>query len=139
MPSKSKTQQRLFGMAAAYKSGDLETEDLPEDLIDKIKNIADNMSKEEIDKFAKTKHKNIPEKKFVPNFDEFINEKQQEVVNLNSLNKKEHEYVMGILKKSKKRGLYDIMDIIMNSDTPSGINKIELIAKMEKSPRSKPI
>jgi hypothetical protein len=55
--SKSKSQQRLFGMALAYKRGDLPNAS------EKIKKIANSMSMEELEKFASTKHKGLPDRK----------------------------------------------------------------------------
>lgn len=56
MPAKSKAQQRFFGMVDAYKKGEL---DHPSKA---IKDAAKSMTRKEIKKFAKTKHKGLPEK-----------------------------------------------------------------------------
>lgn len=56
MPAKSKAQQRLFGMVHAYQKGELENPS------EEIKNIADHISYKDAKKFAKTKHKKLPEK-----------------------------------------------------------------------------
>jgi hypothetical protein len=53
----SKSQQRLMGMALAYKRGEMP--DAPE----AIKKIADGMSLKDLEDFAKTKHKGLPDKK----------------------------------------------------------------------------
>ena len=62
MPSKSKSQQRLFGMVHAYQKGDLDTDKLPKSLAKKIKDIATGkggtrkpISKKSAKDFAKTK------------------------------------------------------------------------------------
>lgn len=56
--SVSKKQQKLMGLAYAYKQGDI-----PEGKVSKtVKNIADNMSMKELKKFASTKHDKLPEK-----------------------------------------------------------------------------
>lgn len=57
MPSRSKSQQRLFGMVHAYQKGKLKN--APEE----VKNIARSISDEDAEHFAKTKHKGLPEKK----------------------------------------------------------------------------
>jgi hypothetical protein len=57
MPARSKSQQRLFGMVHAYQKGKLK--DAPES----IKEIARSISDEDAEHFAKTKHKELPEKK----------------------------------------------------------------------------
>ena len=56
MPSKSKSQQRFFGMVDAYKKGELKNPGK------KIKKAADSMSASDVKDFAKTKHNNLPEK-----------------------------------------------------------------------------
>lgn len=56
MPSTSKTQQRLFGWALACKRG--ESTHCPVN----VKKLADSMSDEELEKYASTSHKDLPEK-----------------------------------------------------------------------------
>ena len=56
--SKSKAQQRLFALAKSVKQGDTPRSEVSKDVLD----IADKVSGKEIDKFASTKHKGIPEK-----------------------------------------------------------------------------
>jgi hypothetical protein len=58
--SKSETQQRLFGMVYAYKQGELDLDDLDDDLAEKIKSIADDISMEDAKDFAETDHEDIP-------------------------------------------------------------------------------
>lgn len=62
MPSKSKSQQRLFGMVHAMKTGKLDTSDMPEELADKVRTIAKTVSKKSAKDFAKTKTKGKPER-----------------------------------------------------------------------------
>ena len=58
MPAKSKSQQRLFGMALAVRRGELKKSEVD----DSVLGIAmSEMSDEEIEKFAKTKHKSLKE------------------------------------------------------------------------------
>lgn len=74
MPSKSKSQQRLMGSSYAYLKG--ETKDVPKN----IKNVAMSFmkkgkkGKKSLRDFAKTKHKNLPEKldEKILKFSEFI-------------------------------------------------------------------
>ena len=69
MPAKSKSQQKLFGMALA-----LEREKMPKKKASKkVKAISKGMSEEEIKNFAKTKHKTVMEN-HVLSFGQFINE-----------------------------------------------------------------
>jgi hypothetical protein len=56
MPSKSKAQQRFFGMVDAYKKGEMKNPS------NKIKKAAKNMSMDDVKDFAETKHKGLPEK-----------------------------------------------------------------------------
>jgi hypothetical protein len=56
MPSKSKAQQRLFGMALAAKRGKGE-------MTGKVKELADSMSEKQLHDYASTKSKDLPEKK----------------------------------------------------------------------------
>ncbi len=54
----SKQQQKLMGLALAYKKGDV-----PEDKVsDTVKDLAKSMSTDELEKFAGTKHKGLPQK-----------------------------------------------------------------------------
>ena len=59
MPATSKAQQRLFGLVKAVKAGKVKTSTVSPE----VKKIAKDMSTKEIDKFAGTKHKDLPEKK----------------------------------------------------------------------------
>ena len=56
MPSKSKAQQRFFGMVDAYKKGEMKNAS------SKIKKAARGMSMDDVKDFAETKHKGLPEK-----------------------------------------------------------------------------
>ena len=76
MPSRSKTQQRLMGQALAYKRGEIKTKDMDPKYADEIKSVAKSMSEKQLRDFAKTKHKNLPEKvqERIKSFENFINE-----------------------------------------------------------------
>jgi len=54
--AKSKSQQQLMGMAYAYKKGELDGE-----ASDTIKKIAAGMSEKDLEDFASTKHKGLPD------------------------------------------------------------------------------
>jgi phage-related tail protein len=62
MPARSKTQQRLMGQAYAYKTGEIKAKDLNPEYADEIKKLAKSMTEKQLEDFAKTKHKNLPEK-----------------------------------------------------------------------------
>lgn len=58
MPAKSKSQQRLFGMAHAVRKGELKRSEVSKEVLD----IVDGkMTDKEIEDFAKTKHKGLKE------------------------------------------------------------------------------
>lgn len=58
MPATSKQQQKLMGLALAYKRGDVSSDSVS----DNIKKIANAMSEKELEKYAGTKHKGLPKK-----------------------------------------------------------------------------
>lgn len=53
----SQAQQKLMGMALAYKRGEMD------DASDEVKNLAKSMSMKDLEDFASTKHKGLPVKK----------------------------------------------------------------------------
>ena len=59
MPAQSQQQQKLFGLALAFKRGEVKSSEVS----DEIKGIADRMSEKEIEDFAKTTHKGLPKMK----------------------------------------------------------------------------
>ena len=61
MPSVSKSQQRLMGVAYAVKSGDMELSDVDPAYRDKVKSLSDGMTKKDLKKYASTKHDELPE------------------------------------------------------------------------------
>lgn len=58
MPATSKQQQKLMGLALAYKRGEVSSNQVS----DNIKKIANAMSEKELEKYAGTKHKGLPKK-----------------------------------------------------------------------------
>ena len=58
MPSKSKSQQRLFGMAYAVRKGELSKSEVDDAVLDIVNS---DMSTTEIKKFASTSHKHLKE------------------------------------------------------------------------------
>lgn len=85
MPSKSKAQQRFFGMVDAYKKGEMKNAS------SKIKKAANGMSMDDVKDFAETKHKGLPEKV-----------KEQAIIRLteSDLHKIVKESVRRVLKES---------------------------------------
>ena len=58
MPAKSKSQQRLFGMALAVRRGDMKRSDVWKEVLDIVDS---DMTDKEIEDFASTKHNKIKE------------------------------------------------------------------------------
>jgi len=71
MPAKSKQQQKFFGIVKAMQDGDIPKEG-------EAGEVADNMTKKEVEKMASTKHKGLPKKvkeQFnINSFSDFVNE-----------------------------------------------------------------
>jgi len=61
MPSTSKSQQRLMGVAYAVKSGDMQLSDVDSAYRDKVKELVDGMSLKDLKDFASTPHEGLPE------------------------------------------------------------------------------
>src|SRR6056300_1405536 len=59
MPAQSQQQQKLFGLALAFKRVEVPASEVS----DEIKDIADRMSEKEIEDVAATKHKGLPKMK----------------------------------------------------------------------------
>lgn len=57
MPSTSKAQQRLMGMAYSLKKGEMD----PKDASQEVKDLADSMTLKQLKDFASTKHEGLPE------------------------------------------------------------------------------
>mgnify|MGYP001157103958 FL=1 len=55
MPAKSKQQQKFFGVVKAMQKGDIPKKG-------EAGEVASDMSKKDVDKFAGTKHKGLPKK-----------------------------------------------------------------------------
>lgn len=62
MPSTSKSQQRLMGVAYAVKSGSMKLADVDADYREAVKDLVDGMSLKSLKDFAETKHKGLPER-----------------------------------------------------------------------------
>lgn len=62
MPSTSKSQQRLMGVAYAVKNGDMQLSDVDSNYRDAVKDLVDGMTLKQLKDFASTKHDNLPEK-----------------------------------------------------------------------------
>jgi len=61
MPSVSKSQQRLMGVAYAVKSGSMKIKDVDSEYRDKVESLVDGMTKKDLKKYASTKHDKLPE------------------------------------------------------------------------------
>ena len=58
MPAKSKSQQRLFGMALAVRRGELKRSEVEDSVLDIVDS---DMTDKQIEDFAKTSHKGLKE------------------------------------------------------------------------------
>ena len=58
MPSRSIQQQKIMGLALAYKRGEVPASKVS----DQVKKLARSMSEKELEKYAGTKHKGLPKK-----------------------------------------------------------------------------
>lgn len=68
----SQAQQKLMGMALAYKRGEMD------DASDEVKNLAKSMSMKDLEDFASTKHKGLPVKKEGVTFKALLNKLDEE-------------------------------------------------------------
>jgi hypothetical protein len=119
MPSKSKTQQRTMGAALAVKKGDLKLSDIKNKKFkEKVEEIAGDMTNKELEKFASTKHKGLPEKKKKNKEDKknTVKETYHIGINGNKLFLSEHK-----------------INQIIDKYSYGSINKRQLIQKIEKS------
>ena len=103
MPAQSQQQQKLFGLALAFKRGEVKSSEVS----DEIKGIADRMSEKEIEDFAKTTHKGLPKmkeqlRKIVR---EIMREKAISEMNEVSINESASKEAMGIAGFTGTRGI----------------------------------
>lgn len=61
MPSTSKSQQRLMGVAYSVKKGDMQLSDVDASYRDKVKELVNGMTLKQLKDFAATSHSNLPE------------------------------------------------------------------------------
>lgn len=61
MPSVSKAQQALMGQAYAIKTGGIKPSNLNSKYKEEILSLAKSMTKKQLEKFASTKHKGLPD------------------------------------------------------------------------------
>jgi hypothetical protein len=62
MPSTSKSQQRLMGVAYAVKKGDMTLDEVDAEYRDKVQELVANMTLKQLKDFASTKHDGLPDK-----------------------------------------------------------------------------
>jgi len=103
MPAQSQQQQKLFGLALAFKRGEVKSSEVS----DEIKGIADRMSEKEIEDFAATKRKGLPKmkeqlRKIVR---EILREKAIFEMNEESVNEAASKEAMGIAGFTGTRGI----------------------------------
>lgn len=77
MPSQSRIQQMMFGIAYAVKTGEKKISDVDPEYRDRIEKLVKGMTKKQLRDFAATKHEGLPYQKEgfdVMSFDEFLSE-----------------------------------------------------------------
>jgi hypothetical protein len=62
MPSTSKTQQRLMGVAYAVKKGDMELSEVDAEYRDKVQELVSSMTLKQLKDFASTSHEGLPDR-----------------------------------------------------------------------------
>jgi ribosomal protein S21 len=108
MPAQSQQQQKLFGLALAFKRGEVKSSEVS----DEIKGIADRMSEKEIEDFAKTTHKGLPKmkeqlRKIVREImrEKVISEMNESVINEGYSTEEKRIVMMAVRKLSKYRSV----------------------------------
>ena len=104
MPSKSKAQQRFFGMVDAYKKGEMKNAS------SNIKKAANGMSMSDVKDFAETKHKGLPEKVEENIIRLTENDLHRMVMEAVKNILKEHESQDHIFSEKEMQWLYDNQD-----------------------------
>jgi len=85
MPAKSKSQQRLFGMALAVRKGEMKRSDVWKEVLDIVDS---DMTDKEIEDFAKTDHKGLKERfENMKDIKEYINENHNDMIDVRETGK----------------------------------------------------
>jgi hypothetical protein len=129
MPAFSQQQQKLMGLALAYKRGDV-----PDSKVSgKIKKLASNMTTKELEKYASTPHKDLPKK--VENkisveelknmITSVVDEVMIEKINASNLNNEQKSiYIEAISNYNKYRSI-----IHRSKDLPNVVGEIKNIVE----------
>lgn len=86
MPAKSKAQQRFMSLVYALKKGDVKPSDVSKD----VRDAAKSMKTSDVKDFAKTKHKNLPNKleqameRLIASVDEKWSQKYKQSIDCNN-------------------------------------------------------
>lgn len=129
MASKSKSQQRLFGIAYAYKKGDIPEEEVS----DEVKDLADSLSLKKLKDYAETKHDDLPDKVKESVSGVFKNNSkifpfQASIIAFNwkkqggeIIKDKENDVIFGIAKRGDSKAVwkYDREDYVLMHDLKS--------------------
>jgi hypothetical protein len=62
VPTKSKAQHGIMGMALAYKRGKLKEKNIPKGIRNKVKQIAASMSEGQLSEYTSTKSRKLPKR-----------------------------------------------------------------------------
>ena len=116
MPAKSKQQQKFFGVVKAMQKGDIPKKGEAGD-------VADDMSKKDVDKYAGTKHKGLPKKV------------KKEMISKNRLKEIVCEELKNVLIENTGYTVVyrdRALDKTYTAEIPSGISKTEIKQMLKK-------
>ena len=116
MPAKSKQQQKFFGVVKAMQKGDIPKKGEAGD-------VADDMSKKDVDKYAGTKHKGLPKKV------------KKEMISKNRLKEIIREELKNVLIENTGYTVVyrdRALDKTYTAEIPSGISKTEIKQMLKK-------
>ena len=100
MPAVSKKQQKFFGMVRATQKGEMKNPSK------EILDVANDISMKDAKKFAKTKHKGLPEKKKM-NEDNVLKKVAKQLDGASKMHKQQANKVRKHIKDMHKEGMYD--------------------------------
>ena len=132
MPAKSKSQQRLFGMALAVRRGEMKRSDAWKEVLD----IADSdMTDKEIEDFAKTKHDKIKEHRKMKDIKQYINENHNDMIDVRETGKYGYMYYdpnSGIVATYSMNSWRDLVDEFgEDDDWAKDLEKLKVCQSLE--------
>ena len=127
MPSKSKSQQRFFGMVRAYQNGDLDNKEVSKS----VKKAAKTMSKKDVKDFAETKHKGLPN-----HVKKHKNKKINENMRIFNITEEQYREILSLLedKNSDQQVSIGLTNPTEQDENPNNLSKT--ISKTETASRA---